>query len=794
MDKRTLLFIVCISLAFFGLNFYFSKQRDDENRRILKQQEEQKKRSALTTKEEIQKRKFSLSALPIVSIYSDAEATQFLAQGIKVEDNVLVLAWQEPLPETIYVNKKQKTLVTKESVKGGVALYISKPFKALQIASFPETGTFDLQLLFLNENGEFENALGEYQDREFISLEKIGNNAIALAETPAGFLPFGFYESQSNVFVELSNLPLLENLQETTTSTYEAPKSERFYVLENGYQQLVFSNVGGSLTEINLPFSGKKDSVSVVNEIAFDSQIVKESPENAHFPLFPYFLPDQKEKTGKLGGYYPLLRRTILSEKKTLAPEFYALNIVSNYPEMAELVYNVVEFTNTTIKFEATQPHRKITKTFTLASTDKAAPYVFDLEIAIQGDRRGLFLTSGVTEVEIMSNTSSPEILYRMTKNQKVQVQKLDLPKAGEEMNFSSITPDWIVNSNGYLGLILDPLDTLTQGFKAKNLSGKEVPTRLSLIDAPYYPYPASKYPGYELLVPLAKTTGNLHFQVYAGPFEEKVLKKVDSMFRDQTGVSPHYIACRTFHGWFKFIAEPFSKFLFIVLEFFHSITNSWGFSIILLTIFLRILLYPLNAWSIKSMRRMQEIAPNIKAIQKKYKNEPKKAHAEVMALYREKKVNPFLGCIPMLIQLPFLIAMFDLLKSSFQLRGASFIPGWIDNLTAPDVIFTWKEPIFFIGNQLHLLPFILGAIMLLQQWMTAQATKGVELTDQQRQQRAMGTVMCIVFTIMFYHFPSGLNIYWISSMSLGILQQWITNKVMDKKKTSTPANKKPKK
>ena len=192
-------------------------------------------------------------------------------------------------------------------------------------------------------------------------------------------------------------------------------------------------------------------------------------------------------------------------------------------------------------------------------------------------------------------------------------------------------------------------------------------------------------------------------------------------------------------------------------------------------------MLYPLNAWSFKSMKRMQQLAPEITLIQEKYKKDPKKSQIEIMNLYRERKVNPFTGCLPLLIQMPFLIGMFDLLKSTFALRGASFIPGWIDNLTAPDVLFSWSYPIPFVGTEFHLLPFILGAVMFFQQRMSASAPKDPKaMTDQQRQQKAMGNIMVVVFTIMFYHFPSGLNIYWLSSMLLGMLQQWYTNKKLD--------------
>ena len=250
-------------------------------------------------------------------------------------------------------------------------------------------------------------------------------------------------------------------------------------------------------------------------------------------------------------------------------------------------------------------------------------------------------------------------------------------------------------------------------------------------------------------------------------------------------------------HGWFTFISEPFAKFLFILMNLFHSLTHSWALSIILLTISLRLMLYPLNTWSTKSMVRMQQIAPEITAIQEKHKKDPKKAQIEIMNLYKEYGVNPLSGCLPMLIQMPFLIGMFDLLKSSFALRGAPFIPGWIDDLTAPDVLFRWKYPIFFIGNEFHLLPILLGLVMFLQQRLMATGPKDSNLmTEQQRQQRTMGTMMAVIFTVMFYNFPSGLNIYWLSSMLLGIVQQWFTTKQLKqqplvRKTTQVEVNKK---
>ncbi len=787
MDKRTIIFVLVVGVTFFGLNFFFSYQRDEKNREFLKQQEAAKTRKEAQQKADIETRTVKAAELPLVELHLDPETGSAAAHGINVDGNTLTLAWDDVLPDTVFVKGKAQTLRTENIVRGGPVVYASKDFENLDIASLPDIGIFDIQLVTFPIGNAPQIYLGELKEGELsIPGGPLDQNAIALYKTDHGWLPLGFYEWRSGAFVELQNLPslmgMLRPLKPAPISK-EVEKEEKFYVLENVYQQLVFSNVGGALVEINLPFQSEEDPHSVVKEIGFDREIAKENPANARFPAHPYYTPGSKEARppGEVGGYYPLLRRGIWNKKTVqISPQYYALNLVSDYPEMAELVYEVKEFTPTKIVFEATQPHRKITKTYTLSPKSSGAPYILDLSIRIDGDSRGLWLTSGIPEVEIMSNSSSPQIQYRLSRKGKGEVEKLSLPKVKEVVTVGSVYPDWVVNSNGYLGLILDPLTEIGPGYRATAVPGTMVPTRLSVLDPEYNPYPASKYPGYQVLLPIPTKGGTLNFRIYAGAFEESILKTVDSYYSDS---DPNYIASRAFYGWFSFISEPFAKLLFIVMKFFHTLTHSWGFSIILLTIFLRVLLYPLNAWSIKSMRRMQLLSPQIQAIQQKHKKEPKKAQIEIMALYREKKVNPFTGCIPILIQIPFLIAMFDLLKSSFQLRGAVFIPGWINDLTAPDVLFQWKTPIFFIGNQFHLLPILLGVVMFFQQRLTSTAPKDPkQMTDQQRQQKTMGTIMTVVFMVMFYHFPSGLNLYWLSSMLLGIVQTLITNRVLDKK------------
>nr|MCH9703772.1 membrane protein insertase YidC [Chlamydiota bacterium] len=682
--------------------------------------------------------------------------------------------------DSISVGKRTLYLKSKQSVIRGPVVYGPQSFEELTVASIPERGRFDLQLVTLGKQPEVY--LAEINDGVFDLLSGFPQeNALVLIKGDRGYIPAGFYESRGKSYISLQHIPVLSELVQKKKERVVTHQNQQFFVLENPYQQIVFTNIGGAVAEINLPFHSEENPYSVVNSIEADREIGEDSPENDHFPQESYLTPGgQSHPEGHVGGYYPLLRRSIVGDR-AIDPQYYALNIVSDYPEMAELNYAVKEFTKDKIVFEATQPNRRITKSYTLIPGADGAPYVLNLELNIAGDARGLWLTSGIPDVEIVSKTSNPIVQYRMLKKGKGSMEKVHLPKVGESVSVGSVHPQWMVNSNGYLGVVLDPLDEIGAGFKVRNVPGKLAPTRLSLINPQHQPYPASKYPGYEMLLPIPSKGGTFNFRIYAGPFEEATLRAVDKFYGDE---NPHYIDCRTFYGWFSFISKPFAKLLFVVMEFFHKITHSWGLSIILLTLFLRLMLYPLNAWSFKSMRRMQLLSPQVKAIQDRYKKDPKRAQVEIMTLYREKKVNPFMGCFPILIQLPFLIAMFDLLKSSFQLRGASFIPGWIDNLTAPDVLFSWKTPIFFIGTQLHLLPILLGVVMFFQQRLSLmmRKKKDEELTDQERQQKTMGTVMTLVFAFMFYNFPSGLNLYWLSSMLLGILQQWFTNKMLDKK------------
>ncbi len=200
-----------------------------------------------------------------------------------------------------------------------------------------------------------------------------------------------------------------------------------------------------------------------------------------------------------------------------------------------------------------------------------------------------------------------------------------------------------------------------------------------------------------------------------------------------------------------------FCKLLVPTLNFFHRIIPNYGVAIILLTFLVRIIFWPLTHKSTVSMRKMQEIQPQLKELQAQYKDNPQKMQQETWALYRANKVNPLSSCLPMLIQIPVFIALFTVLRSAVELRYAPFL--WIGDLSEPENLLAGLLPI-----PLNILPFLMSATMALQSYLTP------SMGDPQ-QQKMMMIMMPIMMLFMFYSFPAALSLYWTVSQVLSIVQ-----------------------
>ncbi len=202
---------------------------------------------------------------------------------------------------------------------------------------------------------------------------------------------------------------------------------------------------------------------------------------------------------------------------------------------------------------------------------------------------------------------------------------------------------------------------------------------------------------------------------------------------------------------------HPFSRLLQQILVWLHGLVGNYGVVIVLLATLVRVLLHPLNMMSMRSMRAMQRIQPEVERLRKKYENDPQTMNTAIMALYKENKVNPAGGCLPMLVQMPLFFALYAVLYNSIELRMAPFV-GWISDLSAPD------QFLRFGGVSVHLLPIIMAATGLLSQRMTPTDPK-------QAPTMYMMNIMMLVF---FWAMPSGLVLYWTVMNLLTAAQQWL--------------------
>jgi len=266
-------------------------------------------------------------------------------------------------------------------------------------------------------------------------------------------------------------------------------------------------------------------------------------------------------------------------------------------------------------------------------------------------------------------------------------------------------------------------------------------------------------------------------YRFYLGPRSQNVLINYNNGNNDFNIKDTNLIQAASTRG---FLA-PLETILKWLLIMFYGMVKNYGIAIILLTLLIKILFFPLTKKGSEATLRMQALAPKIKELQEKHKNNPQKMQAEMANFYKQEGYNPISGCLPMLLQLPIFIAMYSLFNNHFDLRGAMFIPGWIPDLSVPEAI--WHFPNNFrmpiVGwTALRALPFIYVASQLLY-------GKVTQMPGQQSnaQMKMMLYVMPIVFFFVLYDVPSGLLIYWIFSNLLTLVQQMIINRYVIKKR-----------
>ena len=225
---------------------------------------------------------------------------------------------------------------------------------------------------------------------------------------------------------------------------------------------------------------------------------------------------------------------------------------------------------------------------------------------------------------------------------------------------------------------------------------------------------------------------------LFAGPQEEKKLE----------ALAPGLELVKDY-GWLTILSKP----LFWLLDQLHKLLGNWGWAIVALVVLLKIAFYWLNASAYKSMGKMKAINPKVMEMRERYKDKPQQMQQEMMRIYREEKVNPLGGCLPIFVQMPFFIALYWVLLSTVEMRNAPWI-GWITDLST-------KDPYF-------ILPLLMTASTMFQTWLNP--------TPPDPVQAKMMWIMPLMFSVMFFFFPAGLVLYWLTNNILGIAQQWFIN------------------
>jgi YidC/Oxa1 family membrane protein insertase len=395
------------------------------------------------------------------------------------------------------------------------------------------------------------------------------------------------------------------------------------------------------------------------------------------------------------------------------------------------LVFKQQSMTKDAITFVHEDQDKRIIKKFSIPNNS----YVIDLEIQVQN------LSSSPL------SQKTPLVLGRLdlsAKNSQARYQDVLLGGkektlhlgAGKDFN----TPDakFIGLRDQYFCAIVEPVDSGVSAY-IKKINPQE--SEVGILSSE-----ENLKPGTQI--------GHL-YRIFLGPQDVRTLNNI----------KPEW-ASIVYFGTFDFIAQ----LLLQLLGFFYGLVHNWGWAIIILSIAVYFLLFPLSIKQMRSMKEMQVLQPKIEALRKEFKDNPQRLNKEIMELYKEHKVNPLSGCLPLLLQMPIFFALYQALIRSVDLRGAHF--WWIQDLSSPDKLFVFKNSIPLLGKDLNILPILMAIGMFVQQKISMGKASG----EAAQQQKMMMIIMPIMFGVIFYQMPSGLVLYWFVNSILMLSYQFRVN------------------
>ncbi|MFH0739057.1 MAG: membrane protein insertase YidC [Candidatus Omnitrophota bacterium] len=378
------------------------------------------------------------------------------------------------------------------------------------------------------------------------------------------------------------------------------------------------------------------------------------------------------------------------------------------------------------VSFVYRDQEKEITKKFILSNSN----YIIMLEIEIKNiSSQPLHINLDLLAAGIHFNADQNEARFQdATFALKDKVLHLNLRKdiGSPELKFLG----W---RDRYFCGIIEPQHT---GYSAFINKTTKTTSEISLVSS-------------DLAIP-ARQSVTQKFHIYLGPQELDVIKKLNPAWTTVV-----------YYGTFDFIARLQVGLLTVL----YGLVHNWGWAIVLFSLTIYIILYPLTLKQMRSMKEMQLLQPHIEELRKSYKDNPQKLNKATMDLYREHKVNPLGGCLPMVLQIPIFFALYQVLLRSVSLRGANFL--WIKDLSKPDNLFSLPVSLPIIGNEINILPILMTIGMFIQQKISTVATG-----SNAEQQKLMLIIFPLMFGLIFYRMPSGLVLYWFINSTLMLSYQ----------------------
>lgn len=414
----------------------------------------------------------------------------------------------------------------------------------------------------------------------------------------------------------------------------------------------------------------------------------------------------------------------------------------------ANTVFSVTDASDQ-IVYEAVSPAGvKVRKTFHLARENDYNPILI-IEIE-NGSKLPINLKDALMSIGTMGPVTPKEsnhyLGFDLYEKDKVKRKHYsDLSKKPFEV---SEPIQWVSIKNQFFTLIVQPFQIPASGFYAESISTQDNPHEFAALLGMGS---VSIQPGQSI---------NLEYKIYAGPKDFNRLRELGDD-KDQV------MAFDVFMGMSLKLFGYITQMLLSVLITINGYVHNFGVSIVIITVIIKLIFWPLTAHATNSMKKMAALQPRMTVIRDKYKENPQKLQQEMMRLYREYKVNPFSGCLPGILQLPIFLAFYSMLQSAIELRGAKFL--WIKDLSQPDTIFYLFGVSWMPVNPM---PLIMAATMFFQMRMTP--------TTGDPMQKRIFMLMPVIFLVFCYNFSSGLSLYWTVQNLLTILQTWLSLRKKD--------------